>query len=226
MSDARQPIPSPILGIVGLVVAAGLIILVMNQRSGPNTPPANKPPADSSTQPPGGDPSKPTDTGANPGIGTGTTPGTSSGEPNKPSPAPEPPPSTPPKPALPSPADLASLDAKSLAAALATVPAADRKALASQALLVAAARPGTPADLVPTLRSADADINAADGEGRTPLMLASAAANLDVVFALLDSGAAVWTKDTKGMDAREHALARNDQAGYDVAAVLEDAAPD
>jgi hypothetical protein len=214
MSDARQPVPSPILGIVGLVVAAGLIILVMNARSGPKSPVTQ-------TTPTVKDVSKP------------STP------PDDPEPVKEPPVTLPsgtaqtppdatesPKPALPSPDALAAMDAVTLKAALEAIPAADRARFASDALLAMASGSKGKVEAVVALRDAGADINAADERGRTPLMLAAAAANVDAVFALLDSGAAVWTKDAEGMDAREHALARNDERGYEIADVLESARPE
>lgn len=214
MSDARQPVPSPILGIVGLVVAAGLIILVMNARSGSKSP----------------------GTGPIPGAKEESRPSTPPDDPEPVKEAPvklptggqTPPPVTsePPKPALPSPGALAAMDAVTLKAALEAIPEADRARFANDALRALASGSTGGVESVAALRAAGADIDGTDGQGRTPLMLAAAAANADAVFALLDSGAAVWTKDAQGMDAREHALARNDAKGYEIADVLESARPE
>lgn len=121
---------------------------------------------------------------------------------------------------------MASMGAQELAAVFATIPEADRGAIATRILLLAAAKGDTPVEIVQALQSAGASVNATDERGRTPLMLASEVANIGLVFALLDHGADAWTKDAEGMDAREHALARNDKPGYDVAEVLEGAGPD
>jgi len=209
MSDARQPVPSPILGIVGLVVAAGLIILVMNARSGPSG--AKQPPTGSQVAPPEDHEPVKEDTSI-------TLP--------SPSPAPQPRAEEAPKPLTPSPADVATFDADSVRSVLAMVPETDRAQFAADALRAMASGSTGSAAIVLALRDAGADINAPGTNGRTPLMLAAASANLDAVFALLDCGAAVWTKDAEGMDAREHALARNDQAGYEIAEILENARPD
>lgn len=211
MSESRQPVPSPILGIVGLVVVAGLITLALKynspqQSNNPDSPPSATGPADPAPQ----SPDQPA-----------ADPKPISGAPRQADPAPEVP-----KPLVPSPDYLASLEAPDLASALATVPSVARAEIATAVLLVAAEREGTPADLIATLASASANLNAQDDKGRTPLMLAAAEANIDMVFALLDHGAAVWTKDAEGMDAREHALARNDARGYEIAEVLEGAGRD
>ncbi len=206
MSESRQPVPSPVLGIVGLVVAAGLITLALRYKSPQST-----------TDPKAGDVPASTEKQAEPS------------EPVPVSPAPvvaQPPAAEAPKPAVPSPADLAGFDAQTLASSLALIPEAERGRVASAALLIAASRPGAPAGVIGPLKGAAADLNSTDDQGRTPLMLAAANANIDFVFALLDNGAAVWTKDAQGMDAREHALARNDAAGYEIAEVLEGAAPE
>ncbi len=208
MSESRQPVPSPVLGIVGLVVAAGLITLALRYKS---PQPATDPKADdvpASTE-------KPADP-------TGTAPQVPSPEPV----VEQPPAAEVPQPLVPSPADLAGFDAQTLASSLASIPEAERGRVASAALLVAASRPGAPAGVIVPLKGAAADLNTTDDQGRTPLMLAAASANIDFVFALLDNGAAVWTKDAQGMDAREHALARNDAQGYEIAEVLEGAAPE
>ncbi|QYK47800.1 MAG: ankyrin repeat domain-containing protein [Phycisphaeraceae bacterium] len=211
MSESRQPVPSPILGIVGLVVVAGLITLALKynspqQSNNPDSPPSATGPADPVPQ----SPDQPA-----------ADPKPISEPPRQADPAPEVP-----KPLVPSPDYLASMEAPDLASALATVPAVSRAEIATAVLLVAAEREGTPADLIATLASASANLNAQDDKGRTPLMLAAAEANIDMVFALLDHGAAVWTKDAEGMDAREHALARNDARGYEIAEVLEGAGRD
>lgn len=206
MSESRQPVPSPVLGIVGLVVAAGLITLALRYKSPQSTP-----------DPKAGDVPASTEKQAEPS------------EPVPVSPAPvvaQPPAAEAPKPAVPSPAELAGFDAQTLATSLALIPEAERGRVASAALLIAASRPGAPAGVIGPLKGAAADLNSTDDQGRTPLMLAAANANIDFVFALLDNGAAVWTKDAQGMDAREHALARNDAAGYEIAEVLEGAAPE
>lgn len=215
MADARQPVPSPVLGIVGLVVVAGLIALVIKWQV----------PSQQGTQPPGAD----TPQTESPMGGTETSERGAMNEPaaRRPDAAPtstpaQTPPSTP---SMPTAAQLAEMDAGAMATALATVPAGDRMEISTQALLMAAAREDASAEVVTTLQSAGAKVNATDARGRTPLMLAAAAGNVDMVFALLDVGASAWTKDAEGMDAREHALARNDKAGYDVAAVLEEAGP-
>lgn len=204
MSESRQPVPSPVLGIVGLVVAAGLITLALKYKS-PHPV----------TDPKAGDVPALTDSQTPP---TGTTPPVTPPTVQTPVEAP--------KPALPSPADLAGFDAPTLAASLAAIPEAERGRIASSALLVAASRSGAPAGVIVPLKGAAADLNTTDDLGRTPLMLAAANANIDFVFALLDNGAAVWTKDSQGMDAREHALARNDAPGYEIAEVLEGAGPE
>lgn len=214
MSDARQPVPSPILGIVGLVVAAGLIILVMNARSGSKSPGPQAAPGVKESRPstPPDDPEPVKEPPVTLPSGGAQTPPPVASEP--------------PKPALPSPAALAAMDAVALKAALETIPAADRARFANDALRSLASGSTGAVESVVALRGAGADINAPDEQGRTPLMLAAAAANADAVFALLDSGAAVWTKDAQGMDAREHALARNDAQGYEIADVLENARPE
>lgn len=221
MADARQPVPSPVLGIVGLVVVAGLIALVIKWQV----------PSQQGTQPPGAD----TTQTESPEGGTETSERGAMNEPaarrpdaaptSTPAQTPPSPPSPPSTPSMPTAAQLAEMDAGAMATALATVPAGDRMEISTQALLMAAAREDASAEVVTTLQSAGAKVNATDARGRTPLMLAAAAGNVDMVFALLDVGASAWTKDAEGMDAREHALARNDKAGYDVAAVLEEAGP-
>lgn len=211
MSESRQPVPSPVLGIVGLVVAAGLITLALKYKSPQTTP----------------DPKSRDVPAANENQTEPNEPVPVDPTPVAPPPVVEQPPVTEaPKPAVPSPADLAGFDAQTLASSLASIPEGERGRIASAALLIAASRPGVPAGVIEPLRGAAADLNTTDDQGRTPLMLAAANANIDFVFALLDSGAAVWTKDSQGMDAREHALARNDAAGYEIAEVLEGAAPE
>lgn len=208
MSESRQPVPSPVLGIVGLVVAAGLITLALKYKSPQAT-----------TDPKAGDVTGATEKQAEP------TP--SEPVPVPPAPGVEQPSAAEvPQPLVPSPADLAGFDAQTLASSLASIPEAERGRVASAALLVAASRPGAAAGVIEPLKGAAADLNSTDDQGRTPLMLAAANANIDFVFALLDNGAAVWTKDSQGMDAREHALARNDAQGYEIAEVLEGAAPE
>ncbi|MBX3315224.1 MAG: ankyrin repeat domain-containing protein [Phycisphaeraceae bacterium] len=211
MSESRQPVPSPVLGIVGLVVVAGLITLALKynspkQTNNPDSTPSATSPADPAPQ-----------------------------SPDQPAPEPQPIAQTPPaqesipeapQPLIPSPDYLATLEAPDLATALASIPGTIRADVATHVLLTAASREGSPADIVATLASANANMNAHDDNGRTPLMLAAAEANIDLVFALLDHGASVWTKDAQGMDAREHALARNDARGYEIAEVLEGAGRD
>lgn len=211
MSESRQPVPSPVLGIVGLVVAAGLITLALRYKSPQSTtdPKAGDVPASTERQ---ADPAEPVQEDPAPAV--------------PPPVVAQPPVAEAPKPAVPSPADLAGFDAQTLASSLASIPEAERGRVASAALLIAASRPGAPAGVIGPLKGAAADLNSTDDQGRTPLMLAAANANIDFVFALLDNGAAVWTKDAQGMDAREHALARNDAAGYEIAEVLEGAAPE
>lgn len=199
MSESRQPVPSPVLGIVGLVVAAGLITLALRYKS-PQTP--TNPPANDST-------STSTPPTEQPVVAT--------------PPAPEP---ETPSMLVPEPAQMASMGVQELTSTLASIPEADRSKVATGVLFAAASKNESVAELVPILVGAGADVNSKDEGGRTPLMLSSEAANLGLVFALLDQGADVWVKDAEGMDAREHALARNDKAGYDVAEVLEGAGPD
>lgn len=211
MSDTRQPVPSPILGIVGLVVAAGLIILVMNARSG-SSGGKQASPSGSDTKhvapPEDPDPVKEDTSVAIP------------------KPQANPPVVEAPKPLTPSPADAAAMGADGLRGVLAAVSDGDRAAFATDTLRALASGSTGSTEIVMALREAGADLNATGTQGRTPLMLAAASANIDAVFALLDCGADVWTKDADGMDAREHALARNDQRGYEIADVLENARPE
>ncbi len=71
---------------------------------------------------------------------------------------------------------------------------------------------------------AGADPNGADNNGRTALMAAAGAGHLDAVFALLDAGADLTTRDKARRAARDYALARYDEAGQSIARVLGEAA--
>ena len=60
--------------------------------------------------------------------------------------------------------------------------------------------------------------------GRPALMAAAGAGHLDAVFALLDAGADLTTRDNARRAARDYALARYDEAGQSIARVLGEAA--
>ena len=68
-----------------------------------------------------------------------------------------------------------------------------------------------------------ADVNQTDALGRTALMAAAGAGQTDAVFTRLNAGADAALRDSTRRSARDHALARYDDAGQTIARVLEDA---
>ena len=90
-----------------------------------------------------------------------------------------------------------------------------------------AAQAGSYGDVSALLRTGTADLNARDERGRTVLMIAAGWNSLEVVRALLESGASVHARDRTGGTALMHAATRNEdpaviqalvEAGADVGA--------
>ncbi|MCW5776660.1 MAG: ankyrin repeat domain-containing protein [Phycisphaeraceae bacterium] len=89
------------------------------------------------------------------------------------------------------------------------------------ALISAAADGDT--DRVRTLIENGEVVDQRDDNGRTALIAAAAGGHMETVFALLDAGADPMAKDDRGLSARDHAIARADEAGLRLAKVLEGA---
>lgn len=88
--------------------------------------------------------------------------------------------------------------------------------------LIAAAAEGQ-GDRVRTLLEGGEAVDQRDDNGRTALIAAAAGGHMETVFALLDAGADPLAKDDRGLSARDHAIARADEAGLRLAKVLEGA---
>lgn len=68
-----------------------------------------------------------------------------------------------------------------------------------------------------------AEVNQVDAAGRTALMAAAGAGQVDAVFLLLNSGANPAPRDHARKSARDYALSRYDESGKTIARILEDA---
>ena len=77
-----------------------------------------------------------------------------------------------------------------------------------------AAMSNSHADVVPLLRNAGCDVNAADSDGRTALMLAMDNPRQDVVRALIKAGASVTAKDKKGRSVLDFAKKSKFSSAY------------
>ena len=80
--------------------------------------------------------------------------------------------------------------------------------------LMQAAMSNSHADVVPLLRNAGCDVNAADSDGRTALMLAMDNPSQDVVRALIKAGASVTAKDKKGRSVLDFAKKSKFSSAY------------
>ncbi|HRQ73780.1 MAG TPA: ankyrin repeat domain-containing protein [Phycisphaerales bacterium] len=89
------------------------------------------------------------------------------------------------------------------------------------ALISAAADGDT--DRVRALIDGGEAVDQRDDNGRTALIASAAGGHMETVFALLDAGADPMAKDDRGLSARDHAIARADEAGLRLAKVLEGA---
>ncbi|GIK18909.1 MAG: ankyrin repeat domain-containing protein [Leptolyngbya sp. PLA2] len=88
--------------------------------------------------------------------------------------------------------------------------------------LVSAAADGDTGRVRSLLEGGEA-VDQRDDNGRTALIAAAAGGHMETVFALLDAGADPLAKDDRGLSARDHAIARADEAGLRLAKVLEGA---